>query len=346
MESPVALGLLVPVVPPAAHDAHSPSAVYLARAAGGGRIVAAFSIRDVRPRRREVVAAVCGPQGRHVGSLPLPPVVDNRAVHYRRGDVKRLSSLAELPGITLLNQANRYDPGLVFDVCATDPECRPYLPPRLAGPDVARRLAAGDAALVLGPGGGRGWLGFRRGNGLVAAGPAEPGRPGRAVLPLAAVAGGRAKAGRAVILAVGECIHSGGHVWELHCAAQRDAGGIWHVLAARWRHRAAEDPVGRAPATRLPPGNPPPAEPPVSMAVLDAAVRAAGRPLARFLPSLYAAEFRFWLGRNGSLRLVRVGGLAFNAPGSRDWPPGVWERSADLSLALMEGLAAAGRMAP
>lgn len=312
---PVPMGLILP--PGAPHGVPAgPAAHYLARLAARRVRVAAFSVRDVRLREGLVQALLYGPGGTQSGLVPLPPLIDNRAVHRRRENVRALRALAEHPGVTVLNQANRYDLELVLDVLAAAPEPAAYLAPRLDPQRLPETLGGAGAVLLLRPGSGRAWLLLRRG-GRLALVPLSPLGHRPDPPPVVTAGAGLATRGRLVALEVSDCLPPGGGLRPVRVAAQRGPAGDWTVLGT---HGAGGSPA--------------------------AAVNALGRQLARFLPALAAAEFDFLLTAAGGLRPVGLWGLAFNAAGAGRWGAAVWERSADLSLDLVAaGVPAAARPA-
>lgn len=92
-----------------------------------GLIPCYFRLQDIHLSTGHVLAYIRSQDGYHRRTLPLPPVIHNRAIHKKKTSLRKLRRITE-HGIMLFNARNRYSKLKIHHLLMQNPALRPHLP--------------------------------------------------------------------------------------------------------------------------------------------------------------------------------------------------------------------------
>lgn len=110
-----------------------------------------FRIKDIDPDLRQVKAYIRSGQGYLRRTLPLPPVIHNRAFQRKASSRRKLMRLVA-GGIRIFNRRNRYPKQKIHDLLMLEPGFWPHLPETLPATPVAfRHMMSRHESLIIKP---------------------------------------------------------------------------------------------------------------------------------------------------------------------------------------------------
>lgn len=121
-----------------------PRALERAAVCSGEAEILVFTLRGVDLARRSAAGTLVTPRGAAPARRPLPRRIANLSVQRTAAGRRTLRALRELPGVTLLNPANRFDARAVREMLRSCPKLAPCLPGEEGAGGVLLRPARGE----------------------------------------------------------------------------------------------------------------------------------------------------------------------------------------------------------